>query len=187
MNPEKVKGYLITQYPEMEEALGKIKPLSLPSKQKTNVAEAITQIVIGQMLSRHAAQTIYRRVEAERLNKNLTGTWKLSVDDLTAQGVSGRKARSILDFGKKYDSNPIHYENWKNLDHSDLVREVSSVWGLSTWSADILAISYFGKDDIYPETDGTLKRAVTIINDRYITSGFDPLKAKPYRLSLIHI
>lgn len=185
MKPAQVKKYLIAQYPEFGKAISQVEVLSVSCGNKTNVADAVTQIVIGQMLSRHAAQTIYKRVEATRIEKKLEGGWKLSATELAAQGVSARKARSIIEFGKKYEKNPKHYENWRKLTYSDLQVEVSSQWGLSTWSADILAISHFGFKDVFPDNDGTLKRAVAILNDSYyLKSKFQAEKAKPYRTFL---
>ena len=185
MKSADVKKYLIEQYPEFGHVIDKVDVLSIDNSGKTSVADAVTQTIIGQMLSKKVAQTIYKRVETARLKKNLKGAWNLSSTELGAQGVSGRKARSIIEFGQIYDKNPEYYESWRTLSYDELKTVVTAQKGLSTWSTDILAIFYFGLKDIFPEGDGTLKRAIKILNDDYYhQSEFDPDKAKPYRTFL---
>ena len=178
-------AHILGCFPELEAAISAVGALSLPSAKQLSVAHAVTRTVIGQMLSRHAARTIYERVEKLSIEKGLDGAWKLSVDELTGLGVSGRKARTITEFGQKYDQAPAAYEAWRQMPHEDVVREVSSHWGLSTWSADILSIFYFGFEDVFPEKDGTIQRAVSIINEsHYADAPFDPYKASPYKTYL---
>jgi len=52
-------------------------------------------------------------------------------------------------------------------------------WGLSNWSASILAIFYFGFEDVYPENDGSIRRVTRLLEQKGIT--FDPEQASPYR------
>ena len=175
-------SHILGCFPEIEDAITSVGALSLPSQRQVCVADAITRTVIGQMLSRHAARTIYERTEKRRIENGLDGAWKLTIDELTSLGVSGRKARTITEFGSKYDKNPDDFEAWRKLQHSEVVSEVSKHWGLSTWSADILSIFYFGLEDVFPENDGTIKRAIGIINEKYYADKvFDPHKASPYK------
>ncbi|MFK5892564.1 MAG: hypothetical protein QM504_05040 [Pseudomonadota bacterium] len=174
--------HILGCFPEIEDIITSVGKLGLPSQRQVSVADAVTRTVIGQMLSRHAARTIYERIEESRLEKNLDGVWKLSIDELRQLGVSGRKAKAITEFGMKYDQNPNSFEAWRQLQHSEVVLEVSKHWGLSTWSADILSIFYFGLEDVFPENDGTIKRAISIINEKYYSENpFDPYKASPYK------
>jgi len=178
-------AHILSSYPELEAVITAVGVLGLPCAKQVSVADAVTRTVIGQMLSRHAARTIYERVEKLSIEKGLDGGCKLSIDELTGLGVSGRKAKTITEFGQKYDKAPDTFEVWRQMPHGDVVREVSSHWGLSTWSADILSIFYFGFEDVFPEKDGTIQRAVSIINDKhYNGASFDPYKASPYKTYL---
>jgi len=160
--------HILGCFPEIEDAITSVGVLSLPSQSQVCVADAVTRTVIGQMLSRHAARTIYERTEKRRLENGLDGAWKLTIDELTQSGVSGRKARTITEFGLEYDKDPSAIESWRELQHKDVVSEVSKYWGLSTWSADILSIFYFGLEDVFPEKDGTIQKAISIINENII-------------------
>lgn len=180
-----VFGYILTAYPKLEKELLSIGSLGLPMVGEVCVADAVTKTVIGQMLSRQAAQTIYGRIDNTRLEQKLGGAWMLTLEELKEQGVSGRKAKAIREFGAKYDSDPAFFESWRKLQHHEVVTEVSKHWGLSNWTADILSIFYFGLEDVFPEKDGTIQRAVNIINGKhYANHSFNPNKASPYRTYL---
>jgi DNA-3-methyladenine glycosylase II len=138
------KEHLSDAYPALAPTFDALGSVELPHNKTILVAEAITRIVIGQMLSRQAAQSIYGRVEQKKKERGLEGSWHLDIDDLVVQGVSTRKARTIKEFGERYDRNPEIYEAWRCLKHEEIREKVSENWGLSTWSADILSIFYFG-------------------------------------------
>lgn len=177
--------YILSAYPEFEPIRDRISPFSFSVVEEANVAEAVSKIIIGQMLSRQAAQTIHERAEKARLERSLNGIWELTAEELATHGVSGRKAQSIISFGSKYNQSPASYEAWRQLDYCDLVSEVSSHWGLSSWSADMLAIFYFGLKDVFPNNDGTIKKARSIVENEFFSSGtFDPQTAAPYRTYL---
>jgi DNA-3-methyladenine glycosylase II len=176
------KEHLINVYPELRPAFTVLGGIELPNNETISVGEAITRIVIGQMLSRRAAQSIYSRVEQKKKENELEGSWHLGIDGLVAQGVSTRKARAIKEFGEQYDRNPDLFEAWRCLQHEEIRKKVSAHWGLSTWSADILSIFYFGLPDVFPFDDGTIKRVVQYINkELFKNQPFDPNMARPYR------
>jgi DNA-3-methyladenine glycosylase II len=103
-----------------------------------------------------------------RRNENsLVGSWLLSAEDLIECGLSKAKTRAIIEFGGYYSSRPTEIEAWSGLPVEDLRREVTSFWGLSDWSADILAISHFGHPDVFPKNDTTLQRAIRMAIDAY--------------------
>ena len=179
MNFIQVNDHLIDACPELIPTFSSLGSVELPNNQAISVAEAITRIIIGQMLSKHAAQSIYNRVEEKKQKRGLKGSWQLSIDELIAQGVSSRKVKAIKRFGKQYDKSPHLFEAWRHLQHKEVREEVSAYWGLSTWSADILSIFYFGFEDVYPENDGSIKRVTRLLEQKGIT--FNPEQAAPYR------
>lgn len=173
--------FLASAYPGLWDVFMKIGHVDLPTIQTIPVAEAITKIIVGQMLSRSAAETIFLRILKKSQERGLH-CWQLTINDLVGAGVSGRKARAIVEFGQRYDFDVSYYESWRNLDYLRLKEQVASHWGLSSWSADMLAIFYFGKKDVFPYGDGTIKKAMFLIRENFPHLGdFDPEKASPYK------
>ena len=144
-----------------------------------NVIGAISKIVIGQMLSRKAASTIIHRAESLAAKEDKCEIALLSAEEMRSCGISGSKAKAIKLFAEQYFNDEDRYENWRNLDSSRLFAEVNKHWGLSHWTASMLAIFYFGFEDVYPVNDGSIKRISGLLEQKGIT--FEPEKAAPYR------
>lgn len=171
-------------YPTLGELLAQVPTLPDLEQQRMPVAEAVTKIVIGQMLSRAAADTIYERIAAARKHQGLEGSWQLSEAELLRCGLSRRKVRTIHEFGVSYECDPASIEAWRGLEYPELSAVVSGHWGLSQWSADMLAIFYFAKPDVFPETDGTITRVRRILEEEHLKGPLEPNLARPFRTSL---
>ena len=177
--------HLHNAYPRLSAVFAALGPIEIEPHNGILVAEAITRIVIGQMLSRNAATSIYSRVAAKRDEIGLAGSWQLDCSSLVSLGLSRRKAQTIQEFGVQYQGNPDRFENWRSLSYNVLRQEVSAFWGLSDWSADMLAIFYFGLPDVFPSSDGTIKRAICLLEEKVLKGrALDPTRAKPYRTYL---
>ena len=176
--------HLTTAYPHLSSFLRKVPPLEALKPQSLPIAEAVTKIVVGQMLSRDAADSIYSRLTAVRTRRELEGSWKLSEADLLDCGLSRRKVRTIREFAACYERDPTKFEVWRTLDCLELRAAVSKHWGLSQWSADMLAIFYFAMPDVFPEKDGTIVRVRQILEEHYLPGPLDPELARPFRTFL---
>ena len=174
--------HLCRIYPALADTLRTIGPLTIDVHEDILVAEALTSIVIGQMLSTKAARSIYRRIKDASRQGGYEGSWKLDPETLASFGLSRRKVRTIKEFGHMYDSDPESFEAWRYLAHDELTKLVSNHWGLSKWSADMLAIFYFGLPDVFPIADRTINCAIDNLQAaNFIPKHFDSANASPYR------
>ena len=66
---------------------------------------------------------------------------------------------------------------------SGIARSRIAQTGPSHGPAAILAIFHFGHEDLYPEGDGSLKRAEKLLGIKHLVSGYkiQPELASPYR------
>ena len=155
-----VVEHLTDNLPHLRELFVNLAPISPLVKKEVPLPFAVTEIVVSQMLSGSSADAIFSRI-LEKTECSISGVpWRLSEIELAACGISKRKAFAIVSFGRHFEEDPTRFERWLGLDHEALVVEVSRFWGLSRWSADILALSYFGNPDVFPTSDGTLNRAI---------------------------
>ena len=97
--------------------------------------------------------------------------------------MSRGKIRSIHEFRDCYKKDRDRYERWRKLPFKELEEEVDSIWGISTWTAEMLAMFYFGHKDVFPSKDLAINRGVELIC-RHIDSGFEPNEGAPYRTLL---
>ncbi|WP_114416162.1 DNA-3-methyladenine glycosylase family protein [Marinospirillum perlucidum] len=176
--------HLLAAYPRLSNLLQKVPAFEALEPQAIPIPEAITKIVVGQMLSRTAADAIYHRLTQKRTACQQEGAWQLSEADLLGCGLSRRKVRTIREFADFYERDQFKVESWRNLDHEQLRAVVSEHWGLSHWSADMLAIFHFAMPDVFPENDGAIIRVRQTLEKHYLTGPLEPEFARPYRTSL---
>lgn len=172
--------HLAAQFPRLVPLFEALGPIVLPQPKSLPVAEALVRVVVGQMLSRQAAATISGRVEILAAEAGAR-SWELPPEILRQAGLSTRKCRTVGLIGEVCRQDPERLESWRQLPFAALRREVQSFWGLSDWTAAMLAIFYFGHTDVFPLSDGTLKRAVDL-TCRHLLAGeaLDHALASPY-------
>ena len=68
-----------------------------------------------------------------------------------------------------FETNMIITEELQTMDYHQLIKTVSSVWGLGLWSAEMTAIFYFGHEDVWSYKDAALQRGLRYICEENIT------------------
>ena len=174
-----IKEKITIACPPLAGYLSNMAPIQHLHPKDMCVLSAVSKIVIGQMLSRKAASTIIDRMESLAAKEDKLEIALLSEEEMRSCGISNSKAKAIKLFAEQYFNDEERYESWRNLDSSKLFSEVNQHWGLSHWSASMLAIFYFGFEDVYPVNDGSIKRITGLLEQKGIT--FEPVKAAPYR------
>ncbi len=176
--------HLRETYPRLLYFFDVLGPIEIP-KSTLSVPEAVVRIIVGQMLSRTAARAIYQRLVNERDIRKLTGTWCLEEAILRECGLSIQKRRTIAQFAEIYKFDPMRIEMWNDLDPEALIKEVRSFWGMSDWTAAMLAIFQFSHEDFFPWSDNSIIRATKLVELHiYRTKCFEPDNAAPYRTRL---
>lgn len=176
---------ITTAYPSLKPWLDRIDLPVMPPAGAPILPDAVVKIVVGQMLSTTAANTIYARLCDLAADGESGETWNLSHDEMRSVGLSGRKIRTIHEFAQVLRDDPERIESWVSLSYDDLKRDVCSFWGLSQWSADMLAIFHLGHTDVFPTGDGTIKRSMQELHSAgAIEDTFDGSDASPHRTLL---
>jgi len=160
---KRAKELIQVTHPHLAKVIDEVGTLRLYKRSGYSVPEAVARTVIGQMLSASAASTIRERAIQLASETRRNGISDLPYEDLRKCGLSGTKARAIREFSSLYRANSTRYEGWRSLPKDRLFAEVNQCWGLSDWSASILGIFYFGNADILPEGDGSIRRAIHLI------------------------
>ncbi|CDT47961.1 DNA-3-methyladenine glycosylase family protein [Vibrio coralliirubri] len=165
------KNRLLVEY------INQVSEPDLLVKKNIDLVKVVSKIIVGQMLSRQAADTIFGRIEY--LFDEPSHLAKCEESDLTKHGVSKNKAKAILNFARMYSEDMTRFNNWPSLSFDELKRESKDIWGVSDWSLSILALFHFGHEDVFPENDGTLKRAISRLEELGV--GVEPDLSVPYR------
>lgn len=160
--------------------------VAAPDRGTSHLPEAVATIVTGQMLSNAAAAAIVKRLFQAREECCADELFDIPEDKLLSCGLSRRKVRSIKEFGEGFRNSPNKFNEWPSLSYEELRAEVRQHWGLSDWTAEMLAIFHFGNGDVFPSEDGTIKRAVSLVHN-HLDPDFDPNLARPNRTALARV
>jgi DNA-3-methyladenine glycosylase II len=124
---------------------------------KTNLDpySSIIETIIGQMLSNKVTH-----IFVERLNKicltgkiDINSINKLSVEDLRSIGISRSKAQCIIEFTNEYTKNNYTRRKLLLLSDEEIIKKITSVKGLGTWSAKMFLLFVMDRENILPYED----------------------------------
>jgi DNA-3-methyladenine glycosylase II len=73
---------------------------------------------------------------------------------------------------------------FQQLQDDEVVDEISRIWGLGPWSAEMVLIGFLGRADVWSENDGALKRGLNLALGGLKSSHKVVELFKPYRTVL---
>ncbi len=170
-------------FPPLVHFFDAVADASYPPVQEMPLLNAMVRVVNSQMLSTASASAIFNRIESQARKRRLKYLSNLTFEEFRACGMSKGKIRSIHEFRDCYQKDRNRYERWRELSFEDLKVEVDLIWGISTWTAEMLAMFYFGHKDVFPSKDLAINRGVDLIR-HHIDNEFDPNNGAPYRTLL---
>ena len=123
----------------------------------------LARAIVGQQISVAAAQSVWNKVVAASKKKiNPKNILALSVEELRAAGLSGRKVEYIRDLADHFDSGRLHTNQWKDMDDESVIKELSSIRGIGRWTAEMFLIFNMVRPNILPLDDVGLIKAISL-------------------------
>ena len=132
-------------------------PAITPSR--NSAFQSLSRSVVGQQLSSSAAHIIWGRC------KSLVRGWKPDRVLATPRavlrdaGVSNAKARTLHELASYFLSRnrPARFSSMAD----DAVRsELTRIWGVGKWTADMFLMFHLGRQDVFPDGDGAIQSAM---------------------------
>lgn len=159
--PEKQSEYLQNQDPILRDIIQIVELPILNECREINFQE-IVRVIIGQQLSGAAANKIYSKILTTYNNLKLTPKNALSRGEESFQscGVSKPKSRSILKCAKFLTENPSFLEDLKHETSTNIIIKLQTLHGIGIWSASILCMFHYGKEDVFPQGDATINKVM---------------------------
>lgn len=146
---------LIGVDPVLDELIGRHGPALLPSappasRRFSELAESIAY----QQLNGTAAATIWGRV-VEACGGEVTPDALLTAgpDRLRGAGLSGAKTRSMLDLAGRVAEGTLPLGRIGRLDDEGVIAQLTPVWGIGRWTAQMFLMFTLGRVDIWPTGD----------------------------------
>jgi len=162
-------------------------PCTLGGPSRSSHFESIVFAVVSQQLSTKAADTIGGRL-VDLVGRPLEPKKLLKFKDeqLRSVGLSGAKTRTIREFSQAVHSGELDLVELENHPDGHVVAELSKLWGIGRWTAEMCMMSRMGRLDVWPAGDLGVRNGFariygmeTVPTEKEIESLADHLR--PYR------
>ena len=127
---------------------------------KNDAFYTLARAIVGQQISVKAADTVWRRfaqlaVGSGQLTVNPKTVQKLADADLRACGLSSQKV-SYMRALAEYFSTPRDF----SMSDDEVIKELTSIKGIGTWTAEMFMIFHLARPDIFPIKDIGIQKAM---------------------------
>ncbi len=160
--------------PSLRDIVSKNGIISIDVPKNLDVFDCFAQTVVEQQLSYKAAKSIWRKVteSAENMNIKLIDYFdEKNFKLIRENGLSQNKIRSIMGAKEAINNGSISMNIIQELPYEEYKDLVKSLWGFGDWSAEMIAIFYLGRTNVWSDGDLMLRKGIEeICENSSITS-----------------
>lgn len=151
-------AWLAKQNARFARALEQTGPL--PLRLKPEGFDQLLSAIIGQQVSIASASAIWGRMEAAGLTSEAE-IRAASDEALRAAGLSQQKMR----YARALAEARIDYPALRHAATPDVIKQLTEVTGIGTWTAEIYAMFSLGRADVFAHGDLALQEAARVLFD----------------------
>jgi len=136
-------------------------------KSNRDLFEYMFNLICSQQLSTKAAKNIWNKVEDLALNKRISLLQLCDpnfYEDIKSCGLSKNKMRAISLLKIAFEKKQISKKMLSKMNEIEMGENIQKLWGFGPWSADMTAMFYFGKSNIWADGDLILNRMIRKIS-----------------------
>ena len=129
------------------------------SRKESNTFETLMRIIIGQQISRKAAESIYKKLINEKITtyRNFLKTDDNYLKDL---GLSFRKIIYIKDLAININQNKINLKEFEKLPSEDVYNSLIKIKGIGKWTINNYQLFVLEDCDAWPGGDLAIQEAI---------------------------
>ena len=156
----KGKKYLLKKDKIMKNLINKYREKTLTTRK--DIFFSLCKSIIGQQISVAAANSVFKKFDKACKGKiNPKMIKKISTQKLKKCGLSRQKARGIKELSLKFLSKSFNPGLIKNMSDEEAIIYLSSLRQIGRWSAEMILIFTFNRENIWPIQDIGLLRAIS--------------------------
>ena len=156
----KAKSYLSIKDKVMKILIKRFRDKTLTTRK--DVFFSLCKSIIGQQISVAAANSVFVKFNKACKGKiNPKMIKKISTQKLKKCGLSRQKARGIKELSLKFLSKSFNPNLIKNMNDEEAIIYLSSLRQIGRWSAEMILIFTFNRENIWPVQDIGLLRAIS--------------------------
>ncbi len=160
---EKAIAHLQEADPIMAKVIERVGPMTLATEKP--YFYALASSIISQQISVKAAAAIEKRFLAlfpnsDKAEVSPVRLLAVPVEDLRAVGLSGQKARYILDLAEKIELGTVNLAQVEKQDDEIIIQQLIQVKGIGRWTAEMFLIFSLNRPNILPVDDLGFRAAI---------------------------
>lgn len=129
----------------------------------TDLFSSVVHHIIGQQISTKAQATIWQRLQDALGEVNAETILLAGEPKLQSMGIPFRKAEYITDFAEKVHSGAFDLKGIWQMSDEDAIRELSTLKGIGTWTAEMILLFCMQRPDIFSYDDLAIQRGLRMI------------------------
>ena len=156
----RAKIYLSKKDKIMKILIRKFKDKTLTTRK--DIFFSLCKSIIGQQISVAAANSVFKKFNQACKGKiNPKMIKNLSTQKLKKCGLSRQKARGVKELSIKFLNKSFNPNLIKNMNDEEAIIYLSSLRQIGRWSAEMILIFTFNRENIWPVQDIGLLRAIS--------------------------
>ena len=140
--------------------------ISIDIPEDLELFDCLAQTVSEQQLSYKAAKNIWSKVNSssQKRKLNLIDYFDSKyINSIRKDGLSKNKIKAIIGAKKAVLEQKITLEKLSAMDEQEYRQCITSLWGFGDWSAEMIAIFYLGRTNVWSEKDLILNKGINEI------------------------
>ena len=144
-------------------------PINIEIPADLELFDCLAQTVVEQQLSYKSAKSIWNKIKtsSEQRKIKLIDYFDTEyIANIRKDGLSKNKIKAILGAKKAVDNGDITLKRLCEMNDIEFKKSITSLWGFGDWSAEMIAIFYLGRTNIWSEKDLILNKGINQICDQ---------------------
>ena len=140
--------------------------ISIDIPEDIELFDCLAQTVCEQQLSYKAAKNIWSKIKLSSQKRKLALIDYFDskyINSIRKDGLSKNKIKSIIGAKKAILEKKITLEKLSAMDEQEYRQCITNLWGFGDWSAEMIAIFYLGRTNVWSEKDLILKKGINEI------------------------
>ena len=168
----KAKKYLSKKDKVMKDLIYKFRDKTLTTRK--DIFFSLCKSIIGQQISVAAANSVFNKFKSVcngKINPRIVK--KITIQKLKKCGLSRQKAKGIKELSIKFSSKSFNPNLIKKMNDEEAILYLSTLRQIGRWSAEMILLFTFNRENIWPVQDIGLLRA---ISNNYKKKYLPPIK-----------
>ncbi len=156
----KAKKYLSKKDRVMKILIEKYKQKTLTTRK--DIFFSLCKSIIGQQISVAAANSVFKKFQEAcngKINPKIVK--KISIQKLKKCGLSRQKAKGIKELSIKFSNKSFNPNLIKKMTDEEAIVYLSTLRQIGRWSAEMILLFTFNRENIWPIQDIGLLRAIS--------------------------